>query len=92
MERGYRRHRKMFFSPSDVFDRCEDRGYAMIVVPIVFVTPGLVQSAKDRGLEVWSYDSDDPRDLEYCADCGVTALIVDKPNDARRLFPTNGGK
>jgi hypothetical protein len=36
--------------------------------------------------EVRSYDSNDPRDLEYCAECGVRGLIVDDPKAAMSQF------
>jgi len=78
----YRTHRSVVFSSSKVLQRCHDNGYEFLVVPVVFVTPQFVARANANGIEVWSYDSDDPRDLKYCVGCGVTGLIVDFPEAA----------
>ena len=93
-DKGYRlgyitffsNHRSMAVSPSAVFKRCKDDAYDLLVVPIVFVTPTFVASARENGVDIWSYGSDDPRDLKYCADCGVQGLIVDAPESAVSQF------
>ena len=80
------KHVHMFFSMDDVYDRCESLSCDLLVVPIVFVTPRLVSSAKEVGIDVWSYDSNDPRDFKYCAECGVQGVIVDTPAEAMSQF------
>jgi glycerophosphoryl diester phosphodiesterase len=78
----FKKHRDMLFSLSEVFRRCKDNSYNLLVVPVVFVTSKLVARARGKDIEVWSYDSNDPRDLKYCAECGVKGLIVDAPKAA----------
>lgn len=82
------KHVHMFFSMKNVYDRCESISCDLLVVPIVFVTPRLVSSAKERGIDVWVYDSNDPRDLKYCTECGVLGVIVDTPVEAMFQFNT----
>ena len=82
----YKKHRKMILSPADVIERCKEHAYDLLVVPIFFVTPLLVAKAREHDLEVWSYDSNDPRDLRYCVECGVQGLIVDTPKAAMSQF------
>ena len=76
----FKTHKSLILSHSEVLQRCEDDDCDLLVVPIVFVTPSLVRSANEKGITIWSYDSDDPRDLRYCHACGVQGLIVDKPD------------
>ena len=71
----------MLLDPSEMFDRCDKIGCELIVVPIFFVTKTFVDSAKEREIEVWCYDSNDERDHEYARGCGVTGVIVDNPMD-----------
>ena len=75
----YETHKSLVLSHSEVLQRCEDNACDLLVVPIVFLTPSLVQSAQERGIKVWSYDSNDAWDLQYCLECGVEGLIVDRP-------------
>jgi glycerophosphoryl diester phosphodiesterase len=82
----FNKHPNMLFSQSDVFRRCEDNSYDLLVVPVVFVTANFVASAREKNIEVWSYDSNDQRDLEYCAECGVKGLIVDYPSAVMKQF------
>lgn len=82
----YSKHRGMILSPSVVIQRCRDFSYDLLVVPIIFVTPRLIAAARENQLEVWSYDSNDPRDLQYCAECGVRGLIVETPGAAMAQF------
>ena len=86
------KHVHMFFSMDDVYDRCKSLSCNLLVVPIVFVTPSLASSAKEQGIDVWSYDSNDPRDLKYCAECGVKGIIVDTPAEAMSQFKTQGSR
>ena len=53
---------------------------------MVFVTPTFVSTAKARKIEVWSYDSNNRRDLEYAVACGIRGLIVDHPREAMAQF------
>lgn len=73
-------HKDLPLSQEDVFDHVVKNGHAILVVPIVFVTASLVENAKEKNLQVWSYDSNDIRDLRYCLACGVSGLIVDNPD------------
>ena len=73
-------HKDLPLSQEDVFDHAVKNGHAILVVPIVFVTASLVENAKEKNLQVWSYDSNDIRDLRYCLACGVSGLIVDNPD------------
>ena len=73
-------HKDLPLSQEDVFDHAVKNGHAILVVPIVFVTASLVENAKEKNLQVWSYDSNDIRDLRYCVACGVSGLIVDNPD------------
>ena len=82
----YSQHQGMILSPSDVIQRCLDHSYDLLVVLIIFVTPHLISAAWKNQLEVWSYDSNDPRDLQYCAECGVRGLIVDTPKAVMGQF------
>ena len=78
----FKTHRTLPLSLSEVLERCrKNQTCEMLVVPIVFVTPYLVESAKGTGIDVWSYGSDESRDLQYCRECGVKGLIVDKPGN-----------
>lgn len=71
----------VLFNPSQMFDRCDEIGCELLVVPIFFVTQTFVDSANKRGIEVWCYDSNDKRDLEYAKGCGVKGVIVDNPQE-----------
>ena len=73
-------HKDLPLSQEDVFEHAAANGHAILVVPIVFVTASLVENAKEKNLQVWSYDSNDIRDLRYCVACGVSGLIVDNPD------------
>ena len=73
-------HKDLPLSQEDVFDHAATNGDVILVVSIVFVTASLVEQAKGKNLQVWSYDSNDIRDLRYCLACGVSGLIVDNPD------------
>ena len=79
-------HKDLPLSADDVLEHAWTNGCGIVVVPIVFVTASLVQEAKkkwkERGqdVQVWSYDTNDIRDLRYCLACGVSGLIVDNPD------------
>ena len=96
-DKGYRlgyttlfgKHSHMFFSMDDVYGRCESLSCDLLVVPTIFVTPTLVSSAKERRIDVWTYDSNDPRDLKYCMECGVQGVIVDTPAETMSQFITS---
>jgi hypothetical protein len=77
---------KMLFNPSEMFDRCDELECELIVVPIIFVTTTLIDSASDRGIDVWCYDSNDVRDLRYASGCGVKGVIGDYPKEMMNAF------
>lgn len=78
----YQSHRNILLCRSALFRRCQVNDCDLLVVPTVFVTPLFVQSAQARGISVWSYDSNESKDLQYCLNCGVEGLIVDDPRNA----------
>lgn len=82
----FQTHPTMLFSAADVFRRCKEIGCDLLVVPIVFVTPSFLDNANELGMDVWSYGSSDPRDLRYCAECGVKGIVVDTPAEAVSQF------
>ena len=88
--RGYtalaKTHRNMLYSYSSVLQRCKDESYDYLVVPAVFVTLELGADCAVRNLPLWSYDSNDVRDLDYAVGCGVRGLIVDDPEDVKKHF------
>jgi glycerophosphoryl diester phosphodiesterase len=77
---------KMLFKPSEMFDRCDELGCKLMVVPIFFLTTTLIDSASDRGIDVWCYDSNDVRDLRYASGCGVKGVIGDYPKELMNEF------
>ncbi|MFN3192848.1 MAG: glycerophosphodiester phosphodiesterase [Aureliella sp.] len=79
-------HPNMLYSHSSVLQRCSDESYDYLVVPTVFVTLELGADCAARNISLWSYDSNDVRDLEYVVNCGVRGLIVDKPQDIKHHF------
>ncbi len=80
-------YRSVLFAPSKILDRCDTLNCELVVMPLTLVTPTFVTRASSKGIDVWSYDSDEPRDLYYSADtCGVKGVIVDDPAAARTLF------
>ena len=82
----FQEHRTMLLFPQPVLSRCLQKDCRLLVVPVIFVTPKLIACANANQIEVWSYDSNDPRDLEYCVQCGVNGLIVDMPGAAIAQF------
>ena len=78
--------KKMLCNPSEMFDRCDELGCKLMVVPIFFVTTTLVNSASDRGIDVWCYDSNDVRDLKYATGCCVKGVIGDYPKEMMNEF------
>ena len=76
----------MLFNPSEMFDRCDELGSKLMVVPIFFVTTNFVDNASERGIEVWCYDSNDVRDLKYASGCGVKGVIGDYPEKMMNAF------
>lgn len=78
--------KEMLFNPSEMFDRCDELECEIMVVPIIFVTRTLVESASKRGIEVWCYDSNDIRDLKYATGCGVKGVIGDYPEKMMNAF------
>jgi len=73
-------HKDLPLSAEDALEHAWKNRCEMVVIPIVFITASLVEAAKEKGLQVWSYDTNDIRDLEYCLACGVSGLIVDNPD------------
>ena len=90
--RGYTtlfsKHTGMLISYSNVLKRCEENEYSLLVVPIVFVTPRLIRKAEKMDIEVWSYGSNHPKDLQYCLNCGIKGLIVDHPRSVIEQLKT----
>ena len=78
----------MLISYSNVLKRCEENEYSLLVVPIVFVTPRLIRKAEKMDIEVWSYGSNHPKDLQYCLNCGIKGLIVDHPRSVIEQLKT----
>lgn len=86
----FRNHADMMVSPTDTLRRCRDSSIDLLVVPVVFVTPTLASVAERFDVEVWSYDTNDTRDLDYCVGCGVRGLIVDNPQRVKTHFRMSG--
>ena len=78
--------KSMLFNPSEMFDRCDELGRKLMVVPIFFVTTTLIDNASVRGIDVWCYDSNDVRDQKYASGCGVKGVIGDYPKEMMNEF------
>ncbi|MDB4810070.1 glycerophosphodiester phosphodiesterase [bacterium] len=76
----------MLLDPSKIFDRCDDLGSQLVVVPILFVTTNFIEKAAKREIKVWCYDSNDEADLKYAVNCGVEGVIVDRPDQTMAIF------
>ncbi len=83
---------RALFSPSTIIERCEGLGCDYLVLPVIFTSPRFVDEASARGIEVWSYGSDDDRDLAFSAAHGIRGVIVDDPGNARGMFRRSGAE
>jgi len=77
---------RVLFRPGSIIDRCEKIDCHYLVLPIIFASDSLVKKAKEKGIDVWIYGSDNVKDHDDSAKRGITGLIVDRPADAVKNF------
>jgi len=74
------------FGYSFILQRCEKLGCDYLILPAVFLNQSLIDDARSKGLNVWAYGSEDPRDWRQSAQRGITGLIVDQPMNVAQAF------
>ena len=77
---------EVLFTPSRIIARCEKLGSRLLVIPTIFASQSLVETAQSKGLDVWIYGSDNELDHKHFAGRGIKGLIVDNPKDAMKCF------
>ena len=77
---------RVLFHPGSILDHCENLDCHYLVLPIIFANDSLVDKAKEKGIDVWIYGSDNVQDHDDSAKRGITGLIVDRPADAVKNF------
>lgn len=77
---------RVLFSPASIISRCKEIDCDYLVLPIFFASDSLVQLAKQNGIDVWMYGSDDAEDHKQAVQRGITGLIVDRPYEAMKQF------
>ncbi len=73
-----------------------DPGVVAAQVPVAYgritvVTPGLVGTAHDAGLEVHVWTINDPAEMDRLFDLGVDAIMTDRPELLRDVLTRRGG-
>lgn len=71
---------------SFIVKRCDRLGCDYLILPAIFLNQALIEDAKSRGLAVWTYGSEDERDLTRSTKRGITGLIVDQTKNATQIF------
>ncbi len=74
------------FGQSFLLERCKTLRCQYLVLPNILLNKSLIDGARNKGIEVWSYGSDNELDWRHCAHRGITGLIADHPENAVRLF------
>lgn len=72
---------RVLFNPSQIINRCQCLECEYLVLPVIFASGSLINSAKMAGVDVWVYGIEDRRDFDYLAQRGVSGFIVDFPEN-----------
>ena len=84
------------FREEEIINRLGELDAKFLVIPVVFTSKALVETAEKKGVETWIYGSDDQRDWDRVSGFGAKGLIVDYPSiaidhfDADSRMKTNG--
>ena len=70
------------FQKNEIIRRLQELDARILVLPVIFTSRQLIQMAEDEGFTVWTYGSDDKRDLEMVRGLGAKGLIVDHTEKA----------
>ncbi|MGC6464711.1 MAG: glycerophosphodiester phosphodiesterase [Akkermansiaceae bacterium] len=73
---------RALFSPSTWIERTQDLGSRFLVLPVIYAHESMINRARNSGLEVWVYGTDEPSDFYRLASRGVTGFITDRPKRA----------
>ena len=77
---------QFLFGHAFILERCDRLGCDYLVLPQVFLNQSLVDEARAKGVDVWTYGSEDKRDWRKSTKRGISGLIVDKPANAVDTF------
>jgi len=80
----------VLFTPSALVQRCESLGCDYLVLPIIFASQDLIDTASSLGIKVWNYGIEtgpaDKADIMYLASLGIAGFIVDQPIELLEYF------
>jgi glycerophosphoryl diester phosphodiesterase len=86
-----KRNRLLYlFRQDTIIRRLQEIDAEFLVVPVTFTSKTLVDKAEKKGIETWTYGSDDKRDWDRVSGIGSKGLIVDYPASAIEHFYPDG--